>query len=151
MSAARRPARNTAPRGSGQAVQGLCEVGNQIRRVLEPDRRPYQSLPYAHLVALGLTHAPVGGGGRMSNDAFGVTDVGGDGEIFQCIDYLPGGSPVAHLETDDATEVLLLTTRQGMLWVTGQPRIMHAPHLVMSVQPVGDPGGALTLTLHADG
>ena len=94
----------------------------------------------------------MGGGPGVGDGGAYVAEVGGFGEYFNAVDYLPGGAlPAFELESHhDAAAGLLFGGKRG-LGVAGQAAVIHFGHFAAFLQPFGHGLRLGVLFFHAQG
>ena len=119
-----------------KSLHSTQQIRLDILDIFKPDRHPDQAIRDTGFGTLFGRQATVGGGSRMGDGGFGVTEVGGDREHTGGIDQRPAFRLAAiKLKRPQATELALLLFRQFMLRMAGKAGIVDAFYLRLLLQP----------------
>src|SRR4029453_4315327 len=136
---------------SPPSAEGLVEVGQDVVRVLEPDREPHQVLGHTGGALLVRLELLVGGGRRVDDQRARIADVGQEAEELHPVDErLSLGEAALHPERDQASEAALeVLPRQRVRRVLLETRVANPGHAGVLLEPAGHLERVLRVTAHA--
>uniref|UniRef100_A0A0N4ZJU5 NAD-specific glutamate dehydrogenase n=1 Tax=Parastrongyloides trichosuri TaxID=131310 RepID=A0A0N4ZJU5_PARTI len=138
--------------------QRLLQIGDQVVDVLDADGQAHRVLGHARLLQFVRRQLAVGGRGRVADQRLGVADVDQTGEdLHRVLEAgarlaaapLFNGSDAKGQQTGRLAAEVLLNQRVGRM--VFQSGVVDPFHLGVGLQPLGDGGRVLDVTVHAQG